>query len=280
MNFELFKTVWGHTGTMQEAAALAQASGFTGLEAPITVDAHESNALKFALETYQLDLICEICTTGSYVPDRQATPAQHLEDLKIKIDRGLSFKPRFYNVMGGCDAWPIDKQVDFFGRAKELADAVDVLCSFETHRGRSFFNPWVTRDVLRQLPELSITCDFSHWVVVCERLMDSEWDVISEVAKQAHHIHGRVGYDQGPQVPHPAAPEYELALKSHQRCWEAIWESQRLRGYKQTTMTPEFGPDGYLHCLPFTNAPVADLWSINRWIGECEQSHFFHWMKT
>lgn len=280
MQFSLFKTLWGHSGSVTEGALLATQAGFQGIEAPAPRDNEELAELKQALTTYQLDYICEICTTGSYVPDRRATPEQHLADLNEKIAHGTQLGPRFFNVMGGCDAWPLDVQIDFFRRAKQIADNQGVLCSFETHRGRSFFNPWVTRDVLRALPDLSITCDFSHWVVVCERLMDSEWDVISEVADQAHHIHGRVGYDQGPQVPHPAAPEYLAALESHERCWEAIWSSQKNRGYQVSTMTPEFGPDGYLHCLPFTNAPIADLWQINRWIGERQRSHFSDWLAS
>ncbi len=280
MQLALFKTLWGHPGSINDGALLAAEAGFQGIEAPTPQDDEELDVFKQALATHQLDFICEICTTGSYVPDRRATPEQHLEDLDNKIRRGLPLGPRFFNVMGGCDAWPLDVQVDFFRRAKALADSHGALCSFETHRGRSFFNPWITRDVLRALPELSITCDFSHWVVVCERLMDTEWDVITEVAEQAHHIHARVGYDQGPQVPHPAAPEYSAALASHERCWETIWSSQNRRGYQSSTMTPEFGPDGYLHCLPFTNAPVADLWQINQWIAERQRHHFRNWLES
>jgi hypothetical protein len=33
------------------------------------------------------------------------------------------------------------------------------------------------------------------------------------------------------------------------------------------TITPEFGPDGYLPQLPFTGQPVADLEEINRSLG-------------
>ncbi len=33
------------------------------------------------------------------------------------------------------------------------------------------------------------------------------------------------------------------------------------------TVTPEFGPDGYLHAAPFTARPVADLDQINRWMA-------------
>lgn len=277
MQLDLFKTLWGHAGTLEEAAQLALEAGFTGIEAPAPEAVDHRNALAQVLADNRLDYIAEICTAGSYVPDRQASPEQHLASLEEKILRSLPLKPRFCNVMGGCDAWSLEVQVDFFRRAQELADRHGVLCSFETHRGRSFFNPWVTRDVLRELPELRITCDFSHWVVVCERLMDSEWDVILEVAEKAHHVHGRVGYDQGPQVPHPAAPEYAEALASHERCWQAIWSSQARRGYGATTMTPEFGPDGYLHTLPFTHMPVADLWEVNRWIGLHERKQFTQW---
>ncbi len=280
MQLAIFKTLWGHPGPVATGALLAAEAGFQGIEAPAPQNDEDLHAFRQVLATHRLDYICEICTTGSYVPERRASPEQHLADLDAKIRRGLPLAPRFFNVMGGCDAWPLDIQVDFFRRAKALADSHGVLCSFETHRGRSFFNPWVTRDVLRALPELSITCDFSHWVVVCERLMDSEWDVITEVAEQAHHIHGRVGYDQGPQVPHPAAPEYSAALASHERCWQAIWSSQKRRGYQTSTMTPEFGPDGYLHCLPFTNAPVADLWQINQWIAERQRLHFQDWLES
>ena len=42
-------------------------------------------------------------------------------------------------------------------------------------------------------------------------------------------------------------------------------------------MTPEFGPDGYLHCLPFTAAPVADLRQINTWMAERQRRRFAEW---
>ncbi|SDS85684.1 Sugar phosphate isomerase/epimerase [Halopseudomonas sabulinigri] len=277
MRLDLFKTLWGHAGSVQEAATLAVDAGFVGLEAPAPADDAAVEQLQATLTEHRLDYIAEICTTGSYVPDRHATPEDHLVSLEQKLQRSKRLNPRFCNVMGGCDAWPLDVQIDFFRRAKDLADRCGIICSFETHRGRSFFNPWVTRDVLRALPDLRITCDFSHWVVVCERLMDAEWETILEVAEQAHHVHSRVGYDQGPQVPHPAAPEYAVALESHERCWQAIWASQSKRNYASSTMTPEFGPDGYLHTQPFTSMPVADLWQVNRWIGLRERDQFEVW---
>lgn len=274
MQLLLFKTLWGHTGTLKEAFSLARDAGFNGIEAPVPADDKTFEIFAAQLNESGFDWIQEICTAGSYVPRRGASMAEHLEDFEQKLRRGKDIGARFANVMGGCDAWDIDDSVRFFSEAQNIADRLTVTCSFETHRGRSFFSPWNTSKILRRLPELKITCDFSHWVVVCESLLDEAWDIISQVARQAHHIHGRVGYDQGPQVPHPAAPEYREALAFHQRCWETIWKEQRDRSYAQSTLTPEFGPDGYLHTLPFTGAPIADLWEINRWIGATERDHF------
>ena len=277
MELRLFKTVWGHQGSLHSAAQLASDAGFKGIEAPAIGDASHLQLLESALDAQDLEWIQEICTAGSYVPRRHATVAEHLDDLERQIKLGLALQPRVINVMGGCDAWPIEQSVAFFEAAMELGVKYGVLLSFETHRGRSMYCPWNTVAILEQLPTMRITCDFSHWVVVAERLMDSEWDAISLAAKHAHHIHSRVGYDQGPQVPHPGAPEYAECLASHQRCWEAIWQEQETQGYQESTMTPEFGPDGYLHHLPFTNAPIADLWDLNRWIADTERQHFKDW---
>ena len=75
-------------------------------------------------------------------------------------------------------------------------------------------------------------------------------------------------------MPHPAAPEYQEALEAHERWWTQIWQSQLARGVSVATMTPEFGPDGYLHCMPFTGAPVADLSQINAWMGARQKQRF------
>jgi hypothetical protein len=182
--------------------------------------------------------------------------------------------PQFLTVIGGCDAWSISQSVEFFTTACRIARDLRVTVSFETHRSRSFFNPWTTRDILEELPELKLTCDFSHWCVVCERLIDTEPEILKLCAARAHHVHARVGYDQGPQVPHPAAPLYGEAMAAHERWWTQIWESQIGRGFKETTMTPEFGPDGYLQSHPFSAVPIADLEEINTWMAQRQRRRF------
>lgn len=275
MKLLLFKPLWGHTGSLAEAVTGTQAHGFNGIEgqAPGTAEARRDFRTQFA--DAGLEYIAEICTAGSYVPDRHAPPAEHLESFRRQAEAALECAPRFLTVLAGCDAWSFAQSAEFFAAALAVVDRLGVTTSFETHRSRSMFHPWITRDLLRALPALRLTCDFSHWCCVAERLvMDTEPDLLDLCAARAHHIHARVGYDQGPQVPHPAAPEYRVALEAHESWWLRIWQSQLARGETTTTMTPEFGPDGYLHTLPFTNEPVADLVEINAWMAERQRQRF------
>ena len=280
MKLALFQTLWGHHGSLAEAVESCRASSGHGLEGPPPATPAERDGFRSQLDDTSLDYIAEICTAGSYVPARHASLEQHLESLRVQSEAALECQPLFLTIIGGCDAWSLGQSVEFFGQSIALSKRLDVVMSFETHRSRSLFNPWITRDVLRQLPELRLTCDFSHWCVVCERLIDTEPEVLALCADRAHHIHGRVGYPQGPQVPHPAAPEFGDALAAHERWWSQIWRSQRDRGLSQSTFTPEFGPDGYLHCLPFTSAPVADLREMNSWMAHRASNLFVEQIRT
>jgi hypothetical protein len=274
MELRLFKTLWGHTGRLEDAIEACRQHHFDGIEGAAPATAEERREFQKQRLDAGLDYIAEICTAGGYVPDRHASPTGHIESLRRLAAAAKECRPLFLTIIGGCDAGGVDQSVDFFGEAITVASELDLTASFETHRSRSFFNPWTTRDILRQLPALKLTCDFSHWCVVCERLIDTEPAVIALCAERAHHVHARVGYAQGPQVPHPAAPEFSVALAAHEQWWMQIWRSQLSRGMAVSTLTPEFGPDGYLHCLPFTGAPVADLWQINTWMAERQKQRF------
>lgn len=267
MTLLLFRSLWTNSFNLDAALADCQGDLFDGVEGPVPSDVPEQRLFCDKLGDAGVPFIGEICTGGSYVPDRNVSIEAHLADFQRKAEASLKANPIFLTVLGGCDAWPVAQSVDFFGRAHEMAKQLGTVASFETHRSRSFFNPWTTRDILSQLPELRLTCDFSHWCCVCERLIDTEPDVLALCAERAYHIHGRVGYEQGPQVPHPAAPEFAPALAAHERWWSVIAAKRMERGEDTLTITPEFGPDGYLHTLPFTETPVAALDEINRWMA-------------
>jgi len=274
MKLRVFKTLWGYPGEPSCAIADCRVDGFDGIEGQAPAGAGKRRDFRDKLEDTRLGYIAEICTAGSYVPARSATPAEHLKSFRMQAAAALECRPLFLTVIAGCDAWPIAASVRFFRDAIRIANDFGVVASFETHRSRSLFNPWITRDILREIPEMRLTCDFSHWCCVCERLIDTEPDVLALCASRACHIHARVGYDQGPQVPHPAAPEYRPALEAHERWWTQIWRAQATRSMEYSTLTPESGSDGYLHCAPFTQEPVADLTEINHWMASRQRARF------
>lgn len=276
-DLRLYRTLWGAQGDYATIAREAAEENFHGLEGAAPADPAQRAELAQALAAHGLSYIAEITTAGGYVPDRHASVDEHLASFSEKLRHARELKPRLVTCIGGCDAWPFSKSLRFFRDAILIAEQHGVPVSFETHRSRSLFNPWITADIARALPAIRLTFDYSHWCVVCERLLDSEIEIIRELAPKARHIHARIGYDQGPQVPHPAAPEYAAALRAHQRWWEILWSAMTVRGETVITMTPEFGPDGYLQQAPFSQAPVADLWEINRWVAHTEHEHYLDW---
>jgi hypothetical protein len=192
---------------------------------------------------------------------------EHLDSLRQQVEECLEAKPLFFNVQGGSDAWGQAEAEDFYGAVLELERRVGVTFAHETHRMRCFGNPWTTRAILQRFPNLKLTCDFSHWVCVTERLLDDCVEIIQLAAQHCFHLHARVGSEEGPQVPDPRAPEWSRHLEAHEKWWALIRASQQQRGMAVATATPEFGPAPYLHTLPFTQAPVADLADICDWMA-------------
>jgi sugar phosphate isomerase/epimerase len=280
VELSLYRTRWGTGGTLDHFVAEALAAGFDGIECPAPASVQAHRELEAVLGRLDAGWIAEIATGGGYVPQRDRSLQAHVEDLRTGLDACAPLAPVRVNCIGGLDAWPDDDVLRFLDAGMGMAESLGLELCFETHRSRCLFNPWRCERIVGALPEIRLTADLSHWCVVAERLMDTEMSTIRAIAPRVRHIHARVGYDQGPQVPHPAAPEYAAALASHQHCWEVFWEAQQASGTASTTMTPEFGCDGYLHLLPFTRAPVADLWEINRWMADTERRHFDRWRST
>jgi len=288
-SLQLFRTHWGalpHVSLDEYLASTAEA-GFDGVEAPVPETASERAAFHKALQRSGLLWIAEVCTVPGpnfWTPKFGTTVAQHLEDLRRKVDLSLDgpTQPLFVNTMAGLDSWSYEEALAFHVGVVELQRETGVTVSVETHRGRPTFSPWQTRDLLCAIPELRLTADLSHWCVVSERLLlddPIESDVILPLlAQRVHHIQPRVGYAQGPQVPDPRAPEYAAEVEAHERWWDAIWAGQLARGYQSLTMTPEFGPptEGYLQSRPFTREPVGDQWVLNQWIGNRQRQRFQH----
>ena len=262
----VFHSLWGFTGDLRAALARARALGCDGVEANLqhpALAAKPAGAVREDLAQAGMALVLELVTGGNYVPRLSCSPSEHLVELKHLLQRAPDFNPLRINVLTGSDSWHWSDQLAFWSRALELVADCPLPVSFETHRSRSFCSPWSMVTYLEAFPDLRLTADLSHWCVVAERLMTPELEPVRAMASRVDHIHARVGHAQGPSVGHPFAPEWAEALEAHRRCWRLFGLQRSAASCGPFTITPEFGPDGYLPTLPFTAQPVADLLEIN-----------------
>ncbi len=260
MKPRFFVSCWGNEVDVAGALSLAKQWQADGIEGPVPSD--EASRQSLLARGGEVPWIAEVATGGGYVPRPRLTVEEHLHDLRRLIEGSLPFSPLLVNVLAGSDAWPFRDKLRFYQQALAMEAELGVPLSFETHRSRPTFHPWVVRDLLLELPNLRLTCDFSHWCVVCERLvLDDEPELLELCARHVRHVHARVGYDQGPQVPDPRAPAFALVVEAHLRWWRRLAQAS-----PGLTFTPESGPDGYQQCEPFSQRPLADLREVNAWM--------------
>ncbi|MFC4213575.1 sugar phosphate isomerase/epimerase [Pedobacter petrophilus] len=266
MQLKTFRHLWGVTEPFESAFSKIKENGYNGVEFK-SVRALEHVGFKKLLSKYDFEFIAQIHTYGE-------TVTEHVASFKELIQQSLPLNPVLINSQSGKDSWTMSQKHEFLAQALAYEKEIGIPVAHETHRGRITYNPWDTRELLLSFAELNICCDFSHWVCVCERLIESEIEIIQLCAERCIHIHARVGYEQGPQVPDPRAPEYQQHVEAHEKWWDMIWQKQLAKGMRQSTIAPEFGPPGYHHTLPFSNTPVSNLWEICEWMNERQKERF------
>lgn len=256
MKLKLFKAQWGMTGTLEQQFAQIAEAGYQGIEGPPPAKENEK-LFRSLLETYKLDYIAGIHSDGD-----------HIASFRERAERAAEFQPLLITSHSGRDYMEWSEQQSFFEKALTVEQRLGILFAHETHRGRAMFTPWTTARLLREFPELKLNADFSHWVVVTESLLEEQKANVELAVSRAIHVHGRVGFRHGPQVPDPAAPEYAAELQAHEAWWDDICRTRAAQGVDVFTFTPEFGPPGYMHTMPYTKQPLADLWSVCLWMGK------------
>ena len=261
----LFKTLWGWTASLQQACSSASSDRFDGLEVNLDhpcLKALDPEAIRCCVSDAKQHLILEIVTGGDYTPDLSCSPLQHLDQIQCALERAIALAPLKISLITGSDSWEEVDQHRFLESVLDQVDACSIPVTLETHRSRSLFDPWRMPAWLARHPRLRLTADLSHWCAVSERLMTPDLPPIQAMAGRVDHIHARIGHAQGPSVSHPFAPEWAQALESHHRCWQ-LFLDRRAVPECPITMTPEFGPDGYMPLHPFTAEPLADVQLLN-----------------
>ena len=256
MELKLLKCDWGmeHLGDMPTRLRAYAEAGYNGLECAhvgMDPDAFADLSGELGLE-YVAMMFCD---------DEDAFRAQ-LDDIK-------KTNPILINCHPGRDWFDFERGCEFFRNVMAMAREVDCEVVYETHRTRCLYAPWVTQRYLEAIPKLRICGDFSHFTTVAEGDMNQrpEYPPMMDLAIQrCNHIHARVGYQHGPQVPDPRVPAFIDWTERFEGWWDRVIEARRAEGRPWLTINPEFGPPPYQPIDPATGTPHADPWEICLWI--------------
>lgn len=260
-----FQTDWGNTLPMNAFLAKAKAAGYDGVELWMPTGEDKKKSLKEGLKKYELEVIF-LHGTARNLPFEEA-----LRVYELGLQEILAWNPVKVNSHTGNDFWTPEQNLAFIELGDRYAKQVGISVLHETHRGRFSYTLPESVAMLRKFPNLKYTLDVSHWMVVHERLLTESDPLLQEIFPAVDHIHARVGFAEGPQVPNPAAPEWKNEVKAHLDIWEKIIRSQTGKVF---TVTTEFGPPPYMATVPFTNQPLADQWEANVWIRNALKSRF------
>src|SRR5215216_355751 len=205
---------------------------------------------------YGLRLIGQILTQGQTYQD-------HIKSFESQFEFAAQCQVVFINSHTGRDIFSFEENIQIFQRVTQLSQSSGIPILIETHRGRPTYSAIETRKYLDAVPELRLTADFSHWMVVHESDLADQRTNVELAMTRVDYIHARVGYAEGPQIPDPRAPEWQGAVARHLQLWQQIIDQYKRNDEESLYITPEFGPPAYMHTLPFTNQPVGDVWEQN-----------------
>lgn len=259
-DLEFFNTDWGRTVSWDTFCERTKAAGYDGIEIWFPSEAESQKKLKAALKRYDLK-VGFLNGTNKSLPFEESLQ-QYTDHFKTL----LSWNPAYINCHTGNDFFSMEQNKWFIDAANKIAKESGTPIYHETHRGRFSYNLPDTEKYITAIPDLKLTLDISHWMVVHESLLEHQDENLIPILKRSHHIHARVGHAEGPQVNDPEAPEWEKALHRHIDIWEKVILQKWAESSKAVTITSEFGPPDYMQTLPYTRVPVANQWKANVFI--------------
>lgn len=263
MDLKVFKALWGDAemaATRDDLERIKNA-GYDGIE--FQAPNAEPGAWKDWCASLGLEFI------GMVMP-------RDMDDIAVSLERIAAYDPIKITMHTGRDKMTFEEGSAFVKRALEVESDIGIPVAHETHRHRIFYTPWSTAQYLDAFPNVKLCVDFSHWCCVTESLLADD-DIAAWVklaCQRAIHIHGRVGWEEGPQVADPRAPEVEHYVERHESWWDEVWTSHHERDEEVVTFTPEYGPPGYMPTLPYTRQPVADLWEVCLWAANRQRERW------
>jgi len=258
MNLQFFCPRWGMAHLpFEEFVRKVKDAGYNGVEMDLPFDAQvKSNYLDILRENKLLLVAQHWETVDADFETHQVNYEKRLRNL-------VTPQTTFINSQTGKDYYSFEQNYALIKMADRISQESGVKIVHETHRGKFSFAAHITKDYLHKIPALQLTLDASHWCNVAETLLQDQQEAISLAIDRCFHIHARVGYSQGAQVPDPRDPLWKEALDIHVQWWKKVVAVKKSKGIDTVTITPEFGAPPYMILLPGTHEPITNQWEVN-----------------
>ena len=262
-------TYWGseHLSPSKFITNIA-AAGFEGAELFLTPPDTTTDAFLLAIETIRKQNPDFYFITLQLPFPKEDTVAAHVKVMEANFTNLAAINPLFINSHTGRDYFSFDDNCRIIDAAMNFAAKNGVRILHETHRGRFSFHAASLLPYLDKFPQMELVGDFSHFCTVSESMLEGQEDIISRIIPQVSHIHARLGFEQGPQVNDPKAPEWQAHLEKFLYWWQQIITTKKAAGQSLFTISPEFGPIPYMPTAPYTQQPLSNQWDNNVFMME------------
>jgi len=275
MDIEFYIPRWGNRHlSWSDFALKAKQAGYAGVEANLPANEEEKATMLNELAKHGLSWI------GQHFETATADFQQHVKSYESRLYALAAAKPLFINSQTGKDFFTLEQNSELIECATRIAKETRLLILHETHRGKFSFCTTATAYYLHRYPDLKLTADFSHWCCVAESYLQDQQEILNLAISRSVHFHARVGFPGGPQVNHPAAPEWQEALHYHCQWWDAIVQRHFDLNTKTLTITCEFGPHPYMPQSPFNQKDLSDLWEVNLFMKNYLQNRYATFAKA
>jgi sugar phosphate isomerase/epimerase len=188
---------------------------------------------------------------------------QYIAGMEKNIEALAALGPLFINSHTGRDYFSFDDNCRVIEAAMNCAEKTKTRIIHETHRGRFSFHAASLLPYLEKFPELELAGDLSHFCTVSESMLEEQGEILEKIFPHIAHIHARIGFEQGPQVNDPSAPEWQIHEQKFFGWWKQIVDIQKQAGKEFLSFTTEFGPAPYLPSEPFSQKPLSIQWENN-----------------
>lgn len=263
MKLLILCTQWGNERLpVEDFFTKVKEAGYDGIDTWVPEDSNERKKFISLLDGYQLKIVSHQHQAKGY------TIEEYCKSLEYYLNLSMECNPLLINSHSGRDYFSMEEQLRVIDTVEEFSEKNNITVAHETHRGRIGYSPYSAMELFKQRSHMKITADFSHWTCVTESWLEHSPAIMEEAIKRTAHVHARVGYIEGPQIPDPRLEAWKEPVSFFLGIWQQIIQHQKSTGADYFTMTPEFGPPPYMWTNPADNSPLVDQWDVNCFVKD------------